>query len=176
MTSDTALLHYGIVRAAGQDIAIAASELVEAVDMPPQLMPMPGASALMAGMFMLRGQLIPVLELQRLMAPPGPALTVADGPAAAVGAGSAGPAAARQVAVVAHGGMRLGLGVDAIAEVLRVLPAAIIPLAGAPGAGRSTAGWSPTGRAGAPCRCCRWRPCWSARRAWCPPGSRPLPG
>ncbi len=133
MTSDTALLHYGIVRAAGQDIAIAASELVEAVDMPPQLMPMPGASALMAGMFMLRGQLIPVLELQRLMAPPGPALTVADGPAAAVGAGSAGPAAARQVAVVAHGGMRLGLGVDAIAEVLRVLPAAIIPLAGAPG-------------------------------------------
>ena len=69
MTTGAAVLHFGIVRTAGQDIAIASSDLVEAVDMPPRLLAMPEPSTLMAGMFLLRGQLVPVLDLQRLMAP-----------------------------------------------------------------------------------------------------------
>ncbi len=132
MTTDTAVLHYGIVRTAGQDIAISASELIEAVDMPERLMPMPGASSLMAGMFLLRGQLIPVLDLCQLMAPATPASLSADRVAAADGAAQATPQETRQIAVVAHGGMRLGLGVDAIADVLRVAPAAVTLLGGAP--------------------------------------------
>lgn len=124
MSADAAVRHFGIVRTAGRDIAIASSELVEAVDMPAQLMPMPEASALMAGMFLLRGRLIPVLDLQRLMAPA----------AGAAPADVSAPApACRQVAVVAQGGRRLGIGVDAIAGVLRVAPSAITGLGGAQG-------------------------------------------
>ena len=126
MSDSAAVWHFGVVRTAGRDIAIASSELVEAVDMPEQLMPMPEASALMAGMFLLRGRLIPVLDLQRLMAP-----------AAGGGAGPSGvPAPApvrRQVAVVAQGGKRLGIGVDAIAGVLRVAPSAVTGLGGTQG-------------------------------------------
>ncbi|MFD1838009.1 chemotaxis protein CheW [Paracidovorax cattleyae] len=130
MTAGAAVLHFGVVRAAGQDIAIASSELVEAVDMPEQLLPLPGPSPLMAGMLLLRGRLVPVLDLQRLMAPaapPGPApASSAAAPAATAAAGRR-----RQVAVVAHGGRRLGIGVDTIAGVLRVPPSAVTPLGGA---------------------------------------------
>lgn len=146
MTAGAAVLHFGIVRTAGQDIAIASSDLVEAVDMPQRLLAMPEPSALMAGMFLLRGQLVPVLDLQRLMAPaaaslptsapPPPAGDGADGgPAAqAAAAATALPAARRrQVAVVAHGGRRLGIGVDSIAGVLRVPPSAVTPLGGTQG-------------------------------------------
>ncbi len=40
--------------------------------MPQQLLPLPEPSPLMAGMFLLRGRLVPVLDLQRLMAPAAP--------------------------------------------------------------------------------------------------------
>ena len=125
MSAGSAVQHFGVVRTAGRDIAIASSELVEAVDMPDRLMPMPEASPLMAGMFLLRGRLIPVLDLQRLMAP-----AAASG--AEAGVAAAAPAR-RQVAVVAQGGKRLGIGVDAIAGVLRVAPSAITGLGGAQG-------------------------------------------
>lgn len=149
MTAGATVLHFGIVRAAGQEIAIASSELVEAVDMPPQLLPLPEPSPLMAGMFLLRGRLVPVLDLQRLMAPaatPG-ADFPGEGAAAASPATSAPPSISastpqpspavragrcRQVAVVAHGGRRLGIGVDSIAGVLRVPPSALTALGGAP--------------------------------------------
>lgn len=143
MSAGAAVLHFGIVRTAGQDIAIASGDLVEAVDMPQRLMAMPEPSALMAGMFLLRGQLVPVLDLQRLMAPaaapqPVPApLPAGDAPdGAAVAQAAAAPLAAgrrRQVAVVAHGGRRLGIGVDSIAGVLRVPPSAVTPLGGTQG-------------------------------------------
>ncbi len=129
MSADGAALHYGIVRTAGQDIAIAARELIEAVDIPEPLLPLPEPSPLMAGMFLLRGQLVPVLDLRRLMAPAeaAPVLPREDCAAEAT------PRAARQVAVVAHGGQRLGIGVDAIAGVLRVAPSAVTLMGGVPG-------------------------------------------
>ncbi len=138
MTAGAAVLHFGVVRAAGRDIAIASSELVEAVDMPQQLLPLPEPSPLMAGMFLLRGRLVPVLDLQRLMAPAAPPVgTPATSPAGdGVDPDVAAPAAAsrrRQVAVVVHGGRRLGIGVDTIAGVLRVPPSAVTPLGGAQG-------------------------------------------
>ena len=126
MTAGATVLHFGIVRAAGQEIAIASSELVEAVDMPPQLLPLPEPSPLMAGMFLLRGRLVPVLDLQRLMAPAATPATPPPTPAVRAGR-------CRQVAVVAHGGRRLGIGVDSIAGVLRVPPSALTALGGAPG-------------------------------------------
>ncbi|ADX48261.1 CheW domain protein [Paracidovorax avenae ATCC 19860] len=139
MTAGAAVLHFGVVRAAGQDIAIASSELVEAVDMPQQLLPLPEPSSVMAGMFLLRGRLIPVLDLQRLMAPAAsPSVAPAFSPAGdGVQPGAVAPAAPgaasrrRQVAVVAHGRRRLGIGVDTIAGVLRVPPSAVTPLGGA---------------------------------------------
>lgn len=129
MSGDGTVLHYGIVRTAGQDIAIAASELIEAVDMPEQLLPLPEPSLLMAGMFLLRGQLIPVLDLHRLMAPAGaePVLPLNDL------AAETSQRAARQVAVVAYGGHRLAIRVDAIADVLRVAPSAVTPMGGMEG-------------------------------------------
>jgi purine-binding chemotaxis protein CheW len=122
MTAGAAALHFGVVRTAGQDIAIPSAHLVEAVDLPDRLLPMPQASALMTGMFMLRGQLIPVLDLHRLMAPAAPQdPSPADAP----------PPARRQVAVVAQGGRCLGIGVDAIAGVLRVAASDVTLLDGA---------------------------------------------
>ncbi|AVS98497.1 chemotaxis protein CheW [Paracidovorax avenae] len=136
MTAGPAVLHFGIVRAAGQDIAIASSDLVEAVDMPQRLLPLPEPSPLMAGTFLLRGRLVPVLDLQRLMVPagaptPAPGDGAEAGPAAPVAAAAA--SRKRQVAVVAHGGRRLGIGVDTISGVLRVPPSAVTPLGGAEG-------------------------------------------
>lgn len=144
MTAGAAVLHFGIVRAAGQEIAIASSELVEAVDMPQQLLPLPEPSPWMAGMFLLRGRLVPVLDLQRLMAPAAApvcapvTLAAGDGDGAVAGDGTATAVVAatasrrrRQVAVVAYGGRRLGIGVDGIAGVLRVPPSAVTALGGA---------------------------------------------
>ncbi len=136
MTAGAEVLHFGIVRAAGQEIAIASSELVEAVDMPQQLLALPEPSPLMAGMFLLRGRLIPVLDLQRLMAPAAAPVTLPAGDGAGDGTATAAAAATasrrrRQVAVVAHGGRRLGIGVDGIAGVLRVPPSAVTALGGA---------------------------------------------
>lgn len=140
MTAGAEVLHFGIVRAAGQEIAIASSELVEAVDMPQQLLALPEPSPLMAGMFLLRGRLVPVLDLQRLMAPAAAPVcapvTLPAGDGAGDGTATAAAAATasrrrRQVAVVAHGGRRLGIGVDGIAGVLRVPPSAVTALGGA---------------------------------------------
>ena len=110
-------LHYGVVRVGGMAFAIAAAHLVEAVDRPEEMLGMPQAGALMRGVFMLRGRLIPVVELSGLLAGAGP---VANGA----------PAATGQVVVIRCEGASLGIAVDDIGGVIRVPAGQITSLGG----------------------------------------------
>ena len=110
-------LHYGVVRVGGMAVAIAARHLVEAVDRPAEMLGMPQAGALMRGVFMLRGRLIPVVDLSGLLAgsrPPG------EGDAARIG----------QVVVIHDDGASLGIAVDDIGGVLRVTAEQLTALGG----------------------------------------------
>ena len=109
--------HYGVVRVGGMAVAIAARHLVEAVDRPAEMLGMPQAGTLMRGVFMLRGSLVPVVDLSGLLAGSAPPR---EGDAAPIG----------QVIVIRCDGASLGIAVDDIGGVLRVTAAQLTPLGG----------------------------------------------
>ena len=87
------------------EFALAASTLREVVNYPARVMPVPLSPRFLDGVFNLRGQVIPVLNLARIFDPAAPA---SDG--------------AHKVAIVEHDGIQLGIVFDATGEVLRVRP------------------------------------------------------
>lgn len=85
-----------------EEYALDVRHVNEVVNLPPAITPMPLAPDFVAGIFNLRGAIIPVLDARRLLAVEGLA-----------------PAAGAKVVVVEHLGVRLGLMVDETGRVLR---------------------------------------------------------
>lgn len=96
---------FGSFHLDGQEYALAASCIREVVNFPDKMIPVPLAPAFLEGVFTLRGQVIPVLNLGRIFDP-------------------AAPAAERshKIAIVDHGEVEVGVIFHDTGEVLRVRP------------------------------------------------------
>ena len=96
---------FGSFMLGASEFALPASSLREVVTMPGRIIPVPLSPACLEGVFTLRGQVIPVLNLARMFDPGAPA-----------------PAPTHKVAIVDHDGIQIGLLFHDIGEVLRVRP------------------------------------------------------
>jgi purine-binding chemotaxis protein CheW len=85
-----------------EEFALDVKQVQEVVNMPTAVVPLPLAPDFVCGCFDLRGAIIPVIDMARLL----------DRPAAAAGA-------ARKTVVVEHHGVRLGLVFDDTCRVIR---------------------------------------------------------
>jgi purine-binding chemotaxis protein CheW len=94
---------YGSFHLAGAELALPVAALQEVVNHPETLTPVPLAPPYLLGLFNLRGTLIPVVDLRQLLR-----------------LNAEGSGAARKVAIVETGGVRVGLAFDATGEILRV--------------------------------------------------------
>lgn len=102
---------YGSFHLADAELALPVAALQEVVNPPDALTPVPLAPPYLLGLFNLRGTLIPVVDLRQLLR---------------LNAQSTG--AARKVAIVETGGVRVGLQFDATGEILRVPREQVITL------------------------------------------------
>ena len=87
------------------EFALPASTLREVVNYPARVMPVPLSPPFLDGVFNLRGQVIPVLNLARIFDAAAPASS-----------------ASHKIAIVEHDGIQLGIVFTATGEVLRVRP------------------------------------------------------
>jgi purine-binding chemotaxis protein CheW len=94
---------YGSFHLAGTELALPVAALQEVVNHPETLTPVPLAPAYLLGLFNLRGTLIPVVDLRQLLCLHAQA-----------------ESAARKIAIVETGGVRVGLQFDGTGEILRV--------------------------------------------------------
>jgi purine-binding chemotaxis protein CheW len=94
---------YGSFHLAGAELALPVAALQEVVNHPETLTPVPLAPPYLLGLFNLRGTLIPVVDLRQLLCLP-----------------AGGDSAARKIAIVETGGVRVGLQFDGTGEILRV--------------------------------------------------------
>ncbi|SHH39289.1 chemotaxis protein CheW [Massilia sp. CF038] len=103
--SSATLELFGSFHLGGQEFALAASCIREVVNFPDKMIPVPLAPAFLEGVFTLRGQVIPVLNLARIF-------------------DAAAPAAERthKIAIVDHGEVQVGVLFHDTGEVLRVRP------------------------------------------------------
>jgi purine-binding chemotaxis protein CheW len=102
---------YGSFHLAGTELALPVAALQEVVNYPETLTPVPLAPPYLLGLFNLRGTLIPVVDLRQLLR---------------LNAESS--SAARKIAIVEAGGVRVGLQFDATGEILRVPREQVITL------------------------------------------------
>lgn len=96
---------YASFNLGAEEYALDVCHVSEVVNLPSAITPMPLAPDFVAGVFNLRGAIIPILDARRLLA--------ASGPVQATNG---------KVVVVEHAGMRLGLLVDETGRVLRPRP------------------------------------------------------
>ncbi|WP_106477610.1 chemotaxis protein CheW [Phytohalomonas tamaricis] len=95
---------YGVLQLGGIEVALPIASLREVVDFPATLTPQPLAPEGMLGNFSLRGAIVPVIDLHRLLS-----LSHHE------------PVAApKRIAIVVRDGGRIGLAVDEISHVLSV--------------------------------------------------------
>ncbi len=107
----------GVFFSAGNEYAVPVEVLEEVISEPPSYVPMPLAPPSLLGLFSLRGAVLPVLDLPRLLQ----LRVVAAAPTAAVGGSETlAPARAGKIAILRRGGARVGVRFDAIGEVLRL--------------------------------------------------------
>lgn len=104
---------YGTFHLSGIEYAVEMADLQEVVNAPSALQSMPLAPHFLLGLFNLRGQVIPVIDLNVLL---GYSEKLTQ------------EFAGKRLAVLRNGGARLGLLFDAIGEVLRVVPEEIAPI------------------------------------------------
>ncbi|WP_321934111.1 chemotaxis protein CheW [Paraburkholderia sp. J8-2] len=102
---------YGSFHLAGTELALPVSALQEVVNPPETLTAIPLAPSYLLGLFNLRGTLIPVVDLRQLLR-----------------LNAESTSAARKVAIVESGGVRVGLLFDATGEILRVPREQVITL------------------------------------------------
>jgi purine-binding chemotaxis protein CheW len=89
----------------GEEFALPAMSIREVVNFPTRIIPVPLAPAALEGVFTLRGHVIPVLNLARIVDP------------------AAAPASASsKIAILDHEDILVGIAFDDIGEVLRVRP------------------------------------------------------
>jgi purine-binding chemotaxis protein CheW len=141
--ADRKLVQLCTFRVSGEDFAVDIMRVREIIP-PAPLTPVPEAPAWVAGLFRLRGDVIPVVDLhRRLGLPPSPATR------------------RNKFVVVKAGGRLLGLMVDEVCEVLRLARADLRPapaVTGAAGSGLflgvcgGEGGGARAGRRGAPAR------------------------
>lgn len=103
--SSASLELFGSFHLGPREYALAASSIREVVNFPDKMIPVPLAPAYLEGVFTLRGQVIPVLNLGRIFDPAAPA---AD--------------PAHKIAIVDHGEVQVGVIFHDTGEVLRVRP------------------------------------------------------
>ncbi|GAB3626780.1 Chemotaxis protein CheW [Pandoraea terrae] len=96
---------YGSFHLGQTELALPVSSLQEVVNYPARVTPVPLAPSFLLGLFNLRGTLIPIVNLK-------PLLGIAD----------AGVRATEKIAIVDHGGVRVGLLFDTTGEILRIRP------------------------------------------------------
>ena len=102
---------YGSFHLAGTELALPVAALQEVVNPPETLTAIPLAPPYLLGLFNLRGTLIPVVDLRQLLR-----------------LNTESTSAARKVAIVESGGVRVGLLFDATGEILRVPREQVITL------------------------------------------------
>lgn len=102
---------YGSFHLAGTELALPVAALQEVVNPPETLTRIPLAPPYLLGLFNLRGTLIPVVDLRQLLR-----------------LNAESTSAARKVAIVESGGVRVGLLFDATGEILRVPREQVIAL------------------------------------------------
>ncbi|CAD6541492.1 hypothetical protein LMG27952_03780 [Paraburkholderia hiiakae] len=102
---------YGSFHLAGTELALPVAALQEVVNPPETLTAIPLAPPYLLGLFNLRGTLIPVVDLRQLLR-----------------LNAESTSAARKVAIVESGGVRVGLLFDATGEILRVPREQVITL------------------------------------------------
>lgn len=95
-----AVLH-GLIRLSGMSIALPAAAIREVVPRPDELIPFPALIPEVSGAIALRGQIIPVLDLERLLSPSAPAR----------------PGSGKIVVVLRHGDLVHGIEAEAIEGV-----------------------------------------------------------
>lgn len=96
---------FGSFLLGGDEFALPALTIREVVNFPERVTTVPLAPAYLAGMFTLRGAVIPVVSLARLFDPQAPAATPTD-----------------KIAIIDYQDVQVGLLVHATGEILRVRP------------------------------------------------------
>lgn len=103
--SSAALELFGSFHLDAQEYALPASSIHEVVNFPDKMIPVPLAPAFLEGVFTLRGQVIPVLNLARIFASDAPPAARSD-----------------KIAIVDHGEVQIGVLFHSTGEVLRIRP------------------------------------------------------
>ncbi|MDE1929820.1 MAG: chemotaxis protein CheW, partial [Burkholderiales bacterium] len=93
---------YASLLIGADEFALDVRQVQEVVNLPAAVAPMPLAPDFVRGVFNLRGAIVPLLDMRRLL-----------------GLGGAAPPAGAKVAIAQHGGVRLGLLFDHTRRVLR---------------------------------------------------------
>ncbi|MGY5884921.1 chemotaxis protein CheW [Modestobacter lacusdianchii] len=108
---------YGLLRLAGVNVALPLEVLREVVHCPADLAPLPARVIGLLGAMNLRGTVLPVVDLQRVLGPEAPGMNP-----------SGGPSADRVVVVVACAGQVFGLLADEVRGVTRLTADRLLPV------------------------------------------------